>query len=1091
MFGTQPAVAFAPAVPSVRDRHIWPQVLIGIAGGYSLIGGALALAGWVWNIPRLKDWENSGISMKTNASIAALACGVGVLLSLRDRPVARVLQRGIGAGIAMLAVLTLVEHLASVDLGIDTLLYDEPPGSRATTAPNRMGIPASTCLLLIGIAIALLPGSSRLRRPIPQLGCVVLAITGISLLGALFNAEATYTIPHLTAIALQTSSMLWFIGLALILSVRERSPMRLVLDDGTAGRVMRRAAPLVILLPILLAYIGTVGEDRGYYDAPAGRALLVVGLITLMLSVVFWCGELILKGEAKAVAAERDHALRSAALNLKHADAQSQTEAVIDALSEPLAIFDAQGEVVRTNPAFRALHHLPVPLAETVSLPDMGMKASASLFETRDPSGALVPPDRWPVSRALAGESVRAQELRVFRPDQEWSYTGLFNAEPLRSSDGAVTGVVLTVEDVTNRRLAEDIYLQQYGVLSALFAQAPVGVYVVDDQFRFQQVNAVAVPVFAHVQPLIGRDFAEVVEVLWGPEVGANVARIFRNTLKTGERYVSPRFDHIRQDIGVEQSYQWETQRITLPHGRFGVVCYFTDVTETERAATALRESEQRTRLATEATGVGIREWNVAANWLRWNDQMFHIYGMQPTVDGLVDFATWRSAILPEDVPGQDAALKAILTGAPPGRREFRIVRTDGQVRHISAVDTVRVGSDGVVRWVVGTCLDVTESKAAALLLEERVRERTDALGHAQAALRRVERLAAIGTLAAGLGHDLGNLMMPLWMRLDLLERKHADLKHSPEILGIRDGLKYLQRLSTALRQMAADPDSPPPPGGTAIPAWWEEIEGMVRASLPRGVALHAEVSANLPPVNVGSGPLTQAIFNLVQNAGEALSQIPAPPDGRRIRIALAPSAFKAGWVDCSVSDNGPGMTPEVVARCFEAYYSTKGRAVSTGLGLALVRGVAEAAGGSVQCASTPGEGATFTLRLPPSPGMMGGPQLVATLSIGHPRLAALAKVLLQSMGVEVKPLREGVPAEGPIWITDHRPAEELAAFIASPASGSLSGTSRTAIVLEESETPVSAETDTGVLRIGPAPTAIVLRTALLQAIGAARQKQG
>ena len=153
-------------------------------------------------------------------------------------------------------------------------------------------------------------------------------------------------------------------------------------------------------------------------------------------------------------------------------------------------------------------------------------------------------------------------------------------------------GLSIYFHDITERKLAEAVLLQNEALFSTLVEQAPLGVYVVDAEFRMQQVNSIALPAFAQVRPLIGRDFSEVMEILWGPEVGGECARIFRHTLDTGERYVSPRFHHVRQDIGEEQSYEWETQRVTLPNGQHGVVCYFSDVTERRRAEAALEEAK-------------------------------------------------------------------------------------------------------------------------------------------------------------------------------------------------------------------------------------------------------------------------------------------------------------------------------------------------------------------------------------------------------------------------------------------------------------------------------------------------------------------
>jgi len=162
-------------------------------------------------------------------------------------------------------------------------------------------------------------------------------------------------------------------------------------------------------------------------------------------------------------------------------------------------------------------------------------------------------------------------------------------------------GLSIYFHDVTLRKQAEATLRQNEALFSTLIEQAPLGVYVVDAQFRMRQVNSLAEPAFGTIRPLIGRDFTEVLETQWGPKVGSEVASLFRHTLETGERYVSPPFIHSRVDLGVEQAYDWELQRVTLPDGRQGIVCYFIDVTERRRAETALLEAKEAAETANQS----------------------------------------------------------------------------------------------------------------------------------------------------------------------------------------------------------------------------------------------------------------------------------------------------------------------------------------------------------------------------------------------------------------------------------------------------------------------------------------------------------
>jgi PAS domain S-box-containing protein len=137
-----------------------------------------------------------------------------------------------------------------------------------------------------------------------------------------------------------------------------------------------------------------------------------------------------------------------------------------------------------------------------------------------------------------------------------------------------------------------------------------------------------------------------------------------------------------------------------------------------------LRSSHQRMRLATEATGVAIWEWNVLTNRIRWDAEMFRIYGVAPTPDGFVTYKTWRRTVLPEDLAVNEAVLQDTVRRRGQSSRTFRIRRgSDGEVRNLETVEIVRTNAQGQAEWVVGTNLDITERKHA-----EEVLRRSEAL---------------------------------------------------------------------------------------------------------------------------------------------------------------------------------------------------------------------------------------------------------------------------------------------------------------------------------------------------------------------------
>ncbi|MCC6991700.1 MAG: PAS domain-containing protein, partial [Acidobacteria bacterium] len=126
-----------------------------------------------------------------------------------------------------------------------------------------------------------------------------------------------------------------------------------------------------------------------------------------------------------------------------------------------------------------------------------------------------------------------------------------------------------------------------------LVAHSPFGIYVVDSTFRLVQVSAGAQKVFAQVRPLLGRDFAEVLRILWEEPFASDAIAIFRRTLETGEPYHAPSMVERRNDIEAVEAYDWKTERITLPDGRFGVVCHFYDLSDRQRYEAALRAADR------------------------------------------------------------------------------------------------------------------------------------------------------------------------------------------------------------------------------------------------------------------------------------------------------------------------------------------------------------------------------------------------------------------------------------------------------------------------------------------------------------------
>jgi len=316
--------------------------------------------------------------------------------------------------------------------------------------------------------------------------------------------------------------------------------------------------------------------------------------------------------------------------------------------------------------------------------------------------------------------------------------------------------------------------------------------------------------------------------------------------------------------------------------------------------------------------------------------------------------------------------------------------------------------------------------------LETVVARRTSQLEKSHERLRLAERLASVGTLAAGLGHDLGNTILPMLCRLDALAAQDLPKAAHEEIAAVRGAVDYLRQLSQGLRHLALDRDQQPTTGArTHLPDWWEQASPLLRSATPRRVALGCDLPDSLPPVAVAPHRLSQAVLNLVSNAAEAIEG-----EGRiAIRGVVAENGDS---VRLSITDNGRGMTDDARRHALEPFYTTKTRGISTGLGLALVHGVASGCGGSVDIDSQPGQGTTVHMNLPTSAtyappastpeSAQDAPLSVVSISIADQRMAAYASLLVRSAGLEARTCDPGDPGKSRIWIAEPCEATTTAA---------------------------------------------------------------
>ena len=324
---------------------------------------------------------------------------------------------------------------------------------------------------------------------------------------------------------------------------------------------------------------------------------------------------------------------------------------------------------------------------------------------------------------------------------------------------------------------------------------------------------------------------------------------------------------------------------------------------------------------------------------------------------------------------------------------EYRVIWPDGSQHWVDVRARAVRRPDGSIKSLVGVCSDITARKTAEIErenlleqlaaertalaeltanLEQRVEQRTADLmkevaarEKAQEQLRQAQKMETIGQLTGGVAHDFNNLLMAVMGNLDLLRKR---LPNDPRLHRLVDGaLQGAERgasLTQRLLAFARQQDLRAVP--VDLRALIQGMSNLLERSLGPRVALRLDIPEGLPPARIDANQLELAILNLAINARDAM------PDGGSIEIKVAEyqvkkdATLKPGtYLRLSVIDTGSGMTPEILKRAIEPFFSSKPLGKGTGLGLSMVHGLVVQLGGTLQLLSAVGKGTTATMVLP------------------------------------------------------------------------------------------------------------------------------
>ncbi len=507
------------------------------------------------------------------------------------------------------------------------------------------------------------------------------------------------------------------------------------------------------------------------------------------------------------------------------------------------------------------------------------------------------------------------------------------------------------------------------------------------------------------------------------------LARFTRAMAGAGEG-VETHEHHVLTRAGPQRLIAWHVSPLCDRNGqRIGLLCAGEDITEIRQTQEALLDSRNRYKTLVENIPGVVYRCGPEAPWPAdfISPAVVEITGIE--AGRFLDHSASLGALVhPDDLDELKRTVASAVAQRRPYAHTYRLRHDGGDWRRVK--DQGQAVHDGAGRalWLDGIIMDITE--------QHRLREEQERL---QAQLQQAQKMEALGQLTGGIAHDFNNILASVLGFTRLALRRHVADPESELAEYLREVIVAGERARDLVARMLAFSRSQPGRVTQPLPPCplIREAVKMLAATIPASIHIEMRMEEDLPDIAMDPVDLHQILVNLAINARDAMAGkgrivigLARAPE-RAKACATCHESFSGAYLELTVADDGQGIPPGILPRIFEPFFTTKEVGAGSGMGLAMVHGLAHRAGGHVGVTSSIGMGSIFHIYLPvaggepaPSPRPVTAPATSDTR--GHVLLVDDETALLRLAQISLEAAGWRVSA----FITPH-PA--LAAFRASP----------------------------------------------------------